>query len=243
MTQMGKFAVIPTLDLKGGVVVHARAGNRADYRPIASPFGAADDPLSIARGLLSATGSAILYIADLDAIAGTGDHFELVRGLADALHGTELWIDAGFSNISSCAFWLPLEATLVIGSETLAGIESWVEIHDGFGESVALSLDFDAAGNRGPEPLFNDPSLWPGRVIVMSLAKVGTGTGPDLERVERYIGAAGHCRIYAAGGVRNARDLTAIMALGAAGVLVGTSLQSGAITPKEIAALSRERRS
>ena len=36
---MSNFTVIPALDLKGGVVVHAVAGDRADYRPIASPFG------------------------------------------------------------------------------------------------------------------------------------------------------------------------------------------------------------
>ena len=39
------FAVIPVLDLKDGLVVHARAGKqahagkRAEYRPIATPFG------------------------------------------------------------------------------------------------------------------------------------------------------------------------------------------------------------
>ncbi len=104
---MADFAVIPALDLKDGAVVHAKAGNRASYRPIASPFGAADDPVAIARGLLAITGSPSLYIADLDAIAGSGNHFELVRGLADALPGTTLWIDAGFSDVADCAFWLP----------------------------------------------------------------------------------------------------------------------------------------
>jgi len=243
MNQLGEFAIIPALDLKGGIVVHARAGNRADYQPITSPFGAADDPVAIARGLLCTTGSPFLYIADLDAIAGTGDHFELVRGLADALPGTALWIDAGFSDVSSCAFWLPLGATLVIGSESLAGIDAWLEIHGAFGESVSLSLDFDAAGNKGPAPLFDDPSLWPDRVIVMSLARVGTGEGPDLERLKQVLDAAENGQIYAAGGTRHGRDVAAIKALGAAGVLLGTSLHTGAVTQKEIAALSQERRS
>ena len=36
------FTVIPALDLKDGVVVHAKGGSRAGYPPIASPFGAAD---------------------------------------------------------------------------------------------------------------------------------------------------------------------------------------------------------
>ena len=114
---MDEFTVIPALDLKGDAVVHAKSGNRADYRPIESPYGAADDPFAIARGLLSHTASPSLYIADLDAIAGVGNHFELVRGLSYALPDTALWIDAGFSDVADCAFWLPLGATLVIGSE------------------------------------------------------------------------------------------------------------------------------
>jgi hypothetical protein len=53
-------------------VVHARAGKRADYRLLETPFGLADDPVAIARALLAVTDSPILYVADLDPIAGTG---------------------------------------------------------------------------------------------------------------------------------------------------------------------------
>jgi len=41
------FALIPVIDLKDGGVVHARAGKRADYRPLETPFGLADDPVAI----------------------------------------------------------------------------------------------------------------------------------------------------------------------------------------------------
>src|ERR671918_2330439 len=148
MDGTSEFAVIPALDLKGGIVVHAKGGNRSVYRPIVSPFGPADDPAAIARGLLGVTASPILYIADLDAIAGDGNHFELVRGLSDALHGTALWIDAGFSDVSDCAFWLPLGATLVIGTESVAAADDWLAIYNAFGESVALSLDFNSEGQK-----------------------------------------------------------------------------------------------
>ena len=51
----GAFAVIPVLDLKDGVVVHARAGKqahagkRAEYRPIATPFGPPHDAAALVR--------------------------------------------------------------------------------------------------------------------------------------------------------------------------------------------------
>jgi phosphoribosylformimino-5-aminoimidazole carboxamide ribotide isomerase len=243
MNRTGEFAVIPALDLKDDAVVHAKEGKRADYRPIASPFGAANDPAAIARRLIAITGSPSLYIADLDAIEGIGNHFELVRGLSYALPETTLWIDAGFSDVADCAFWLPLGATLVIGSEGLAGVDDWREIHAAFGEDVVLSLDFDAAGRKGPDALFEDPTLWPRRVIVMSLGRVGTDQGPDIDGLKSVVGMADGRAIFASGGVRNARDLAAIADLQAHGALLATALHRNAVTQNEIAALLRERRS
>jgi phosphoribosylformimino-5-aminoimidazole carboxamide ribotide isomerase len=243
MSNSSDFAVIPALDLKDGVVVHAKGGARADYRPVASLFGAADDPLRIAHGLLAVTGSSVLYVADLDAIMGTGTNFELVRGLSYALPDTTVWIDAGFSRVADCAFWLPLGATLVIGSEALAAIEDWRDLREEFGEDLVLSLDFDSAGRRGPGALFDDRALWPGRVIAMHLGRVGGDQGPDADGLGSLIAMADGCSIFAAGGIRNAKDLAAVAAAGARGAVLSTALHKEALTQNEIAALLRERRS
>jgi HisA/HisF family protein len=242
---MNGFAVIPVIDLKDGMVVHASGGKRADYRPLETPFGPADDAIAIARALLALTGSPALYVADLDAIEGVGNHFDLCRDLDRALPDATLWIDAGFSDITDCAFWLPLGATLVIGSESLASLAAWEEIHGSFGESAVLSLDFEGNSLRGPAALLIDPALWPERTIAMDLARIGTGEGPDLERLKSVLAKAKakRCAVYAAGGVRDSGDLERIVAAGASGALVATALHSGAITKNEIAALSRERRS
>jgi phosphoribosylformimino-5-aminoimidazole carboxamide ribotide isomerase len=234
---MSRFTVIPVLDLKGGVAVHAVAGRRADYAPIMSPFGSADDPAAIARGMLAATGSPALYIADLDAIEGTGNHFELVRGLSYALPDTTLWVDAGFSDVATCAFWLPLGATLVIGSESLEAVDDWREIHMAFGESVVLSLDQGPDGGRGPEPLFSDPALWPSRLVAIDLSRVGTGEGPDIDRLSAILDMADGRAVFSGGGVRNAADLAAIKAIDGAGALIATALHTSSITQNEIAAL------
>ena len=241
---MDEFTVIPALDLKGDAVVHAKSGNRADYRPIESPYGAADDPFAIARGLLRHTASPSLYIADLDAIAGVGNHFELVRGLSYALPDTALWIDAGFSDVADCAFWLPLGATLVIGSESLAGAEDWREIHAAFGEGVVLSLDFDAGGRKGPDALFDDASLWPRRVIAMRLEP---GRHRSRPRHGRHASRWSAWRRAAPSSPPEASGTRAISKrsphLRAHGALLATALHRNAVTQNEIAALSRERRS
>jgi len=240
---MNDFAIIPALDLKGGAVVHARGGARPGYRPIETPLGTADDPVALARALLAVTGSAMLYIADLDAIEGVGNHFHVCRELASALPHSELWIDAGFTNVTDCAFWLPLGATLVIGSESLSFAEDWQELRASFGESLVLSLDYGAEGQRGPSTLFAEPAHWPERIIAMSLDRVGTGTGPDVERLRSVVEQAASRSVYASGGMRNIGDLEAIAEAGAGGALIATALHRGAVTQKEIAAFEGRRRS
>ncbi|MGH6734672.1 MAG: HisA/HisF-related TIM barrel protein [Methyloceanibacter sp.] len=236
------FTVIPVIDLKDGLVVHARAGKRAEYRPIATPYGPPHDPAAIARALLGITFSPTLYVADLDAIRGRGNNFAICRELADAFPATALWIDAGFSDITDCAFWLPLGATLVIGSESLASLEAWRDIRQSFARNLVLSLDFDHTGFRGPPALMADPSLWPDRLILMGLGRVGTEIGPDLTRLAATLRIAPDREVYVAGGVRDLSDIERVSQSGARGVLAATALHSGAISQKEIAALLRERR-
>jgi phosphoribosylformimino-5-aminoimidazole carboxamide ribotide isomerase len=240
---MNDFAIIPALDLKDGAVVHAHGGARAAYRPIETPLGAADDPIALARALLAVTGSAVLYIADLDAIEGVGNHFDVCRDLASALPGSELWIDAGFTNVTDCAFWLPLGATLVIGTESLSFAEDWQELRASFGESLVLSLDYGAAGTRGPRALFAEPAYWPRRIIAMSLDRVGTGNGPEVERLRGVVELAGPRLVYASGGMRNIGDLERAAEAGAGGALIATAIHRGAVTQNEIAAFLQRRRS
>jgi HisA/HisF family protein len=240
---MQEFAVIPVIDLKGGSVVHARAGNRADYRPIETPLGAANDPGTIARALLAITGGAILYVADLDAIAGDGDHFRLCQRLADALPGIELWIDAGFADAAAAARWRPLGATLVVGSESLLSVETWQDLRATFGQSLVLSLDFTPDGFLGAASLLSERALWPDQVIVMSLGRVGTNAGPDIVRLKVILELAGARAVFAAGGVRDVGDLAAVVAAGAQGAVIATALHTRALTQNEIAAFLRKRRS
>jgi phosphoribosylformimino-5-aminoimidazole carboxamide ribotide isomerase len=154
-----------------------------------------------------------------------------------------LWIDAGFTNVTDCAFWLPLGATLVIGTESLSFAEDWQELRASFGESLVLSLDYGAAGTRGPRALFAEPAYWPRRIIAMSLDRVGTGNGPEVERLRGVVELAGPRLVYASGGMRNIGDLERAAEAGAGGALIATAIHRGAVTQNEIAAFLQRRRS
>ena len=62
--------IVPVVDLKGGIVVHARRGQRAAYAPLRSPLVDGHEPVAVARALCAALRPHALYVADLDAIAG-----------------------------------------------------------------------------------------------------------------------------------------------------------------------------
>src|SRR5437016_8035284 len=112
--------VIPVLDLKAGQAVRAVGGDRAHYRPVHSVLHDAPDPIGLARAYRDRLGLADLYLADLDAIAGSPPASALFRALADL--GLHLWVDAGVRG-PSC---LPPLIDAGVGT-VVAGLET---VHD-----------------------------------------------------------------------------------------------------------------
>lgn len=130
-------------------------------------------------------------------------------------------------------------ANHVIGSESLSSLEDYHRARTAAGPAAPLSLDFRGDDFMGPPALLDDAALWPERLIVMTLARVGSGEGPDIARIASIIARARNREVYAAGGVRNAGDLSALRDIGAAGALVATALHAGRITTDDLEALAR----
>ncbi|WP_075216726.1 HisA/HisF-related TIM barrel protein [Mongoliimonas terrestris] len=217
--------VIPVIDLKGGLVVRARAGERDAYRPIESPLTASAEPDDVVAGLMSVFPFDTLYIADLDAIEGRGHHRDTVARLAARHQGLSVWLDEGAANRATADGAAAIGARPVIGSESQADSG----LVRGAGRGAVLSLDF-RTGFVGPAEILDTPGIWPGDVIVMTLQRVGVDAGPDFERLAAVRTAAGpERRVYAAGGVRGAADLDRLKAEGIAGALVATALHDGRI--------------
>jgi phosphoribosylformimino-5-aminoimidazole carboxamide ribotide isomerase len=228
--------VIPVIDLKAGAVVHARRGARDSYRPIASPLCRGSAPAEVVAGLLTVYPFDTLYIADLDAIQGQADHGEVVAAIGARFPQLKLWVDCGLRDAAACRAWLARGlGTLVLGSEAAADATVPRQLRPEQ-ERVVLSLDF-RDGFLGPPALLDDVDGWPDRVIVMTLARVGSGAGPDVERLDEVRHRAGSRKIFAAGGVRGGEDLIDLARRGVSGVLVATALHDRRIGRGDIAAL------
>lgn len=229
--------VIPVIDLMGGDVVHARKGERGAYRPIRSGLVAGSGPLAIARALMGLWAFPKLYVADIDAIRGRGGHDHAVAALAAAFPQTEIWVDRGETEPESLGERIAAEEGVsVIGTESFEDARTLshaLEISRG-----VLSLDHDADGPVGPAAAHEDPALWPDRVIVMTLARVGAGEGPDFERLAQTVARAGDRQVFAAGGVRDVADLYELKRIGVAGALVASALHDGRISSADLADLA-----
>jgi len=233
---MGLLQIIPVIDLRQDDVVHARLGERARYRPLQSILCEGSAPAAVVDGLLRLYPFATVYAADLDAIEGTGDNAAALGELRRRFPDLHLWVDAGFGDLDRCRDWLAGDlGGLVLGSEAQASPATLEALSaTGFADRVILSLDFRGDRFVGPAELL-EPALWPDRVIAMTLARVGSGQGPDLDRLTQILAAADGRRVYAAGGVRDAGDLDRLTRLGAAGVLVASALHDGRIGAAELA--------
>ncbi|MBV9702459.1 MAG: nickel transporter, partial [Methylobacteriaceae bacterium] len=104
-------------------------------------------------------------------------------------------------------------------------------------ERIVLSLDFRGDAFQGPAAILADQSAWPQRILCMTLGRVGSASGPDLERLGELRKAAPDHDIYAAGGVRDLADLQRLAQAGITGALVATSLHDRRLTGPDLAAL------
>jgi len=200
------------------------------------------DAVTLAGVYVDRLGIRELYVADLDAIEGGASSMNAgLLGRIAAL-GAPMWVDAGVTTAAAADAVLDAGASLVIvGLETLTGLEALVAISQAIGgDRVAFSVDLR---NGMPITLPGaELSRWSaaeiarsaagggaGTIIVLDLARVGTGGGPDLESITAMRRAVPQVALFAGGGVRSAEDVDGLARAGCDGALVATALLSGAL--------------
>jgi phosphoribosylformimino-5-aminoimidazole carboxamide ribotide isomerase len=223
--------IVPVIDIKGGVVVHARRGQRDAYAPLQSPLVDGCEPVAVARVLTTLCRTTTLYVADLDALAGGPVDETTLSALSEV---AEPWVDAGATTPEAAATLRRAGAARnVVGTESLgpgAEITPPVALSIDLRDGRLISQDPDLADR---EPTAAAPlarALNVRELLVIDLARVGSGTGPPLQAVAELASALPGVAIYAGGGVRDDADLRALESAGATGALVATALHEGRIT-------------
>lgn len=234
--------IIPVFDLLGGVVVRGIAGERKAYRPIVSQVASNPQPQNVARALRKYWPGEVAYVADLDAIAGNTPAWRDYEAIASA--GWKLWIDAGTATFSR-AMELAVQcycAGVVVGLESLASWDELAAIIDHLGsEPVIFSLDLkhgapltQIAAWQAMTPLeIATTAARQGiaRMIVLDLAAVGTGSGPQTLTLGRELKAAlPQVELIGGGGVRDVADVERFAEAGYSAVLIASALHDGRLS-------------
>ena len=217
--------LIPVMDLMAGQVVHARRGERDNYRPMQSTLCPSAAPEAILQAFIENVNCDTVYIADLDAIRFQRPQLTLIEKLKRNFPSIRFWLDTGIADQTSFFSLQQRElATPVIGSESLTAID-WLEALAK--DAWILSLDFKRNEFLGDSHLLEKTALWPQRILAMNLAQVGSEGGPDFELLSRLQRLVPNAAVYAAGGVRNRDDLVTLRRNGINGALVATALHNG----------------
>ena len=237
--------IVGVIDVRGGLAVHALGGRREEYVPIRLAAGERvdGDAAALARVYVDRLGVPELYLADLDAIeGGIGALNAGPLGQVVAL-GVPVWVDAGVTTPAAANAVLEAGASaIIVGLETLPSFDALAAISQASGgrRRVAFSVDLrngmpitlpgvEHARWSAAEIARSGAERGVGTVIVLDLARVGTGTGPDLELMTAIRRAVPHVALFAGGGVRGADDVDALARAGCDGALVATALLSGAL--------------
>lgn len=234
--------VIPVLDILGGRVVHAVAGDRRRYQPLASPL--IDGPTTAAgltRLFVQDWGLEQIYLADLDAIAGETPHWRDYAELLDL--GARLWIDAGVRTVNEARVLARFQSPsgrmierVIVGLESVPTESRLVEMVTEVGiERAVFSLDMDDGRLRtsvsawrelSPRELVRQVRQAGFRqIILLDLRRVGTATGTGTSELLKDLAAEfDDVTWIAGGGVRGPQDLVTLRRAGCDAVLVASAL-------------------
>jgi phosphoribosylformimino-5-aminoimidazole carboxamide ribotide isomerase len=241
--------VIPVIDISRGIAVHAYRGERALYRPIRSVLLHGADPLALAAAYRRILGSTTAYVADLDAIMGSGNNLAIIRDMAAAEPRLELLVDAGIRNAEEAGRLLESGAKkVVIASESTAGLDAVAGLLAELDTNTALfSIDLRnraviwQAGSSDPTDPYEVAALLPAlgcrQAVVLEMERIGTGSGPDVVFLGRITRAAPGMPFIVGGGIKTIADLSHLKRAGASGVLLATALHTGTITREDLARL------
>jgi phosphoribosylformimino-5-aminoimidazole carboxamide ribotide isomerase len=225
--------VIPAIDIFGGRCVRLVQG---DYE---HPTVYSENPTEIAAEFAKA-GAEHLHVVDLDAARGTADNKTVIEAIL-RLKDLKVQVAGGIRTSDAADFWLGAGAhAVVMGTAAVRDprlLERCARVHPGR-VLTALDLRDDkpaVSGWANTEPILIGSLL--GRwdrlplagVIVTSIDRDGTLSGPDLDALVKVRAMSGLPMQYS-GGISSLDDIARVAAAGANAVILGKALYEGRIT-------------
>jgi phosphoribosylformimino-5-aminoimidazole carboxamide ribotide isomerase len=175
---------------------------------------------------------------------GKGENSSVIEEIIQK-SGLKVWLDEGIFNLSKAQQVLNRDISkMVIGTETLSSLSFITQALVYFGKDrIIVSLDMkdghvlsasSSIANTEALHLTDEiKKLGVSEIIVLDLARVGTGEGLDFALLKK-IKVIFEAHVFVGGGVRDINDLLDLKKIGVSGVLVSTALHSGKISISDL---------
>src|SRR4030081_303227 len=225
--------VIPAIDILGGRCVRLVRG---DFE---HPKVYSDDPADVVAEFSNA-GATRIHIVDLDAARGSGDNKSLIESILRREH-VEVQVAGGVRTAEAVDSWIEAGArAVVMGTAAVREprlLERCARAHSG---RVLAALDIRddkpaVSGWTETEPVMMGSLLgrWDGLplggVILTSIDRDGTMSGPDLKTLAKARAMPG-LWLYYSGGISSLDDIKLVAAARAEAVILGKALYEGRFT-------------
>ena len=224
--------VIPAVDVLDGAVVRLFQG---DYDATTRYDGTPSDQVAA----WMAAGSGLVHVIDLEgarsgaptpglweSVAGVGARIQIGGGIRtsdDAAAAVELGIDRVI--MGTAAVWEPEILRDAIQATSVDAIVAAIDVR---GDRAAGAGWLDE-GQGMEDVVSNVLEVGVEMMLVTSVARDGTMSGPDLGLLRRVRRLAPDSHIIAAGGIASMGDLDRLAASGVDGAVVGRAIYEGGI--------------
>ncbi|ADQ14381.1 histidine biosynthesis protein [Halanaerobium hydrogeniformans] len=244
---------VAVLDIKHGIVVQGRAGDRENYQPIESRLIAADDksPLAVAKAFYNKLAIKKLYIADLDAIMKKDEaNIDEIKAIKKELPQVEIMLDAALLDFKTAQKYLDdFLDYYIIATESLNDLKYLAKFSD-YSKKVIISIDLKNG------ELINNLEQWQDKTtrqiieeikgygfkkfIILDIAAVGTARG-IAAYIKELKNLFPELEFITGGGVKDYRDIKPLKKQGFSGVLIATAFHNGSLGRKEVELIENEK--
>jgi phosphoribosylformimino-5-aminoimidazole carboxamide ribotide isomerase len=227
------------IDLRGGRVVQLVGGRPEEERISLA------DPEAVARTWMAA-GFAGLHVVDLDAALGSGSNEAAIEAVVSAAGPVPVQVGGGIRSTERASAVLAAGAARIITGTRAVEDPAWLaDIAARWPRRVIVAADvrhgevvvrgWTAGSGRRIEELLQALDGLPlAGILVTDVTREGRMAGIDTALFARLVNAT-ELPILASGGVARAEDLAGLAGTGAAGVVLGMALYTGALDAPAIA--------
>lgn len=236
---------IGVIDIKEGLAVQAKAGEREKYQPVKSRLAEEDVPTpeKIAEAYSKKLGLKTLYIADLDALVGEKTNLKSVLKIKKQFPDLKILLDGGLDNKKDIVRILKKGIDyVIIATESLTDLSLLEKLRE-YRDRIYISIDlkngelihkikkWDQAETQ--QIIKEIKSYGYRKFIMLDLAQVGTGRGL-AEYLLDIKAAFPELEFITGGGIKDYRDVKIVKKAGFSGLLIASAFHSGSLGRAEI---------